>query len=74
MPKKENRNWILINRIHISERISGNSWRSLRRFLGLRKLTPIEPTKAVASTTKTKGELNKKLKQYNKKNNTDFFI
>ena len=72
--KKDKRNWILISRIHISGRTRNNSWKSLKKYLGLRKLTPIEPTKTVTLTTKTKGELNRKLEQYNKKNHTDFFV
>ena len=73
MPKNK-RKWILINRIHINGSNQENSWNSLKKALKFRKLKNIEDTKALALTTKSVAEISRKLEQYNKKNNTDFFI
>lgn len=65
MPKER---WVLIG-------TSGwtDMWKDLSEYLGI-KIKEIEGSKAVSLTNQNKGFIKKKINEYNKENNTDFFI
>lgn len=66
--------WILVNRLHVNGRNRQNDWGMLNRYLGL-QLKDIEDTKAVALINKNKKDyIKKRLESYNRINHTDFFI
>jgi len=67
--------FVLIGRLHINGKNHRNSWKSLSKYLD-RKIIPIEPTKALIEirSRKSLSILRQKLRKYNKKYYTDFFI
>lgn len=67
--------WVLINRLHISDRSGDNSWKALKEHLN-RKMYPVERSKALVEVrTQSKvRNLEHQLTVYNQKYHTDFFI
>ena len=65
----------LIGRLHIGGKNLNNSWKKLSQYLDI-EITPIEPTKAsvMPESTIQLDVLKFKIKEYNKKHDTDFFI
>ena len=67
--------YILIGRVHINGKNKNNSWDSLSNYLS-KKIVSFENTKALMliKDSKNLALIKAKIKQYNKKNYTDFFV